>query len=178
MSYFRVLGIDPASIRNLGVALLSICDNKINPEFHDTIVFPDFDSDGKRYEYIYNSLKDVILKYKPSVVVMELSMGFGKSFVRQNLQESVGVMKLCCSHLNVPVREIAPKHIKLIVTGSGKAKKNEIKNAVKKIVNIEKPKTEHEADAVASVLTYFVDEKIIDPFHELAKKKRTKNELV
>ena len=172
-----VFGIDPASIRNLGVAFLSVEDRKISVHFHSTVVLPDFETDGARYEGIYNSLENLLIKYKPSVVVMELSMGFGKSFVRQNLQESVGVMKLCCHKLNIPVKEIAPTHIKLIMTGSGKAKKREIINSVKSLVNMEKPKTEHEADAVASVLTYFVDKGLIDPFHDPKPKKKSKKKV-
>lgn len=176
MSYFCVLGIDPASVRNLGVALLSVSDDK-KPlvKFHTTIVLPDFDTDGARYKCIYESLEELLIKYKPSVVVMELSRGFGKSFVRQNLQESVGAMKLCCHNQGIKVEEIAPTHIKLVVAGSGKAKKTEMKKAVQNSVNMEKPKSEHEADAIASVLAYFVDEGLIEPFHEpKTKKKKTK----
>jgi len=171
MENIRVFGIDPASIRNLGIALLTINDDrKPKIEFHTTLVLPDFNTDGARYKSIYDSVNDCLIQYQPNVVVIELSRGFGKSFVRQNLQESVGVMKLCCHNNNIPLVEIAPTHIKLIVAGSGKAKKNEIKNYVKNIINMEKPKTEHEADAIASVLTYLVDQNLIDPFHERKKK--------
>jgi len=172
MSYF-VLGIDPASIRNLGIALVSVDNKKPSVKFHTTVVLPDFDTDGGRYKCIYEAVEDLLVKYKPSIVVMELSMGFGKSFVRQNLQESVGVMKLCCYHQGIAVKEIAPKHIKLIIAGSGNAKKGEVKTWVTKIVDMEKPKTEHEADAIASVITYFVDENMMDPIHE-KKTKTTK----
>jgi len=171
-----VFGIDPASIRNLGVALLFVNEEK-KPEvvLHDTVILPDFDTDGARYKCIYDSLEELLIKYEPSIVVMELSRGFGKSFVRQNLQESVGAMKLCCHNKGIKVVEIAPTHIKLIIAGSGKAKKGDIKKWVKNIVDMDKPKTEHEADAVASVLTYFVDEKMIEPIHEpKIKKKKTK----
>lgn len=175
MSYFFALGIDPASIRNLGVALVAIDDSK-KPEvkLHTTVILPDYDTDGARYKGIYDAVELLINLHKPSIVVMELSRGFGKSFVRQNLQESVGVMKLCCHNHGVGVIEVAPRHIKLIVAGSGNAKKGEIKNWVKNIVNMDKPKTEHEADAIASVLTYFVDTNKMDSIHILDKKKRKK----
>jgi len=177
MSNFCAFGIDPASTRNLGLAFLSIDNRKFSLEFHDTVILPDFDTNGARYKYIYDTLEKLLLKYKPSIVIMELSMGFGKSFVRQNLQESVGVMKLCCHNLGIEVKEIAPKHIKLIVTGSGLAKKEEIKESVKQLVNMEKPKSEHEADAIASILTYFVDAELVDRFHEITKKtKKTKKQ--
>lgn len=174
MSYFSVLGIDPASVRNLGVALLTLEDGKPVVKFHTTIVLPDFETDGGRYKHIYEALEELLIKYKPSVVAMELSRGFGKSFVRQNLQESVGVMKLCCHHQGINVVEIAPKHIKLVVADSGKAKKTAMKKAVKSLVDMEKPKTEHEADAIAGVLTYFVDEELVEPFYERQKKTKKK----
>ena len=181
MSYFFALGIDPASIRNLGVALMAIDEIK-KPEirFHTTIILPDYETDGGRYKSIYDSISDLLSQHKPSVVVMELSRGFGQSFVRQNLQESVGVMKLCCHNHNIPVVEISPKHIKLIVAGSGNAKKNDVKVWVKNIVNMDKPKSEHEADAIASVITYFIDKNMMDAIHIIdpKKKKKKKNELV
>jgi len=176
MSYLTVLGIDPASIRNLGIAIVGVDteSRKFDVKTHYTDVFPDFESDGARLSHAYSVVQKIIEEYKPDVMAVELSMGFGKAFVRQNLQETVGSIKLCCFRNNVLVKEIAPTHIKLIVAGSGKAGKPEMKNWIKKIVGIERPKTEHEADAAASAITYMVDEGLIDPIHEPTVKKKSK----
>ena len=177
MSYITVLGIDPASTRNLGVAIIGFdSDSKsLDIKSHYTEVFPDFESDGQRLEYTYEIIKKIINKYEPDVMAIELSMGFGKAFVRQNLQESVGVIKLCCSRHDIEVCEIAPTHIKLVIAGSGKAKKNEMKKWIEKITNIEKPKTEHEADAAACAITYLIDQGLMDRIHEPVKKTKKKN---
>lgn len=176
MSYVTVFGVDPASIRNLGEAIIGFDSDakELDIKLHTTEVFPDFPTDGKRLEYTYKIIQHIIDVYHPDVLAIELSMGFGKAFVRQNLQESVGVIKLCCSKNGVEVKEIAPTHIKLIIAGSGKAKKTDMKNWIKKIVSIEKPKTEHEADAAASAVTYLVDQGLMDRIHEPVKKQKKK----
>ena len=177
MSTLVVLGIDPASIRNMGAAIL-----EVNTEtrvfkvlWHSTVVLPDFKTDGARLTHIHDEFEKIVDKYKPTVLSIEFSRGFGQSFVRQNLQESCGVIKMCC-HLNdIEVFEPSPNHMKLVIAGSGKAKKADMKIWVKKIApDMDKPKTEHEADAVASALTYLIDEDIIDRIHEIKTKVKKK----
>jgi crossover junction endodeoxyribonuclease RuvC len=173
MSELIVLGIDPASIRNMGAAILKVDVEKRKFEvvWHSTVVLPDFETDGARLSHIYEEFQKILDEYNPSVMAIEMSRGFGKSFVRQNLQESVGVIKMCCHRGDVKVVEPAPNHIKLVIAGSGKAKKKDMKIWVKKIVpDMEKPKTEHEADAVGSALTFLIDEDYIDRVHEPKKK--------
>ena len=46
MSNFCAFGIDPASTRNLGLAFVSIDNRKFSLEFHDTVILPDFDTNG------------------------------------------------------------------------------------------------------------------------------------
>jgi Holliday junction resolvasome RuvABC endonuclease subunit len=174
MSQLTVLGIDPASIRNMGAAILKVDTEARSFEvaWHSTVVLPNFETDGARLSHIYDEFQKILDEYNPTVMAIELSRGFGKSFVRQNLQESVGVIKMCCHRNDVEVIEPAPNHIKLVIAGSGKAKKKDMKFWVKQIApDMEKPKTEHEADAVGSALTYLIDEDFIDRVHEVKKKK-------
>ena len=179
MSKLIILGVDPASIRNLGIAILSADTETrtMSVLLNTTVILPDFATDDERLHYIYCKMDEIIIQNNPSVMSIELSQGFGKSFVRKNLQECVGVIKLCCFNNKVKVIEKAPTHIKLIVSGSGKSKKPEMKRWIKKITGIEAKKTEHEADAAASVITYLVDENIIDRIHEpVVKSKKKKTE--
>ena len=158
MSYFYVMGIDPASIRNLGVAMLRFDTNtkRIEVVVHTTEILP------KKYHD----------EYKPKVLAVERSTGFGKSFVRQNLQESAGVMKMFCHQKNIRVDEISPKHIKLMISGSGNASKNEVIKAVMDYTGMEKSKTEHEADAVASAIVFLIDEGMLAEIHPGTYKSR------
>jgi crossover junction endodeoxyribonuclease RuvC len=162
------MGIDPASIRNLGVGIVvaDIDNRSFDVKLHTTVVLPDFKTDAARLKYIYGQIEDVIKEYNPTILAIELSMGFGKSFVRKNLQESVGVIKLCCENYGIQVVEEAPTHMKLVIAGSGKASKTDMKQWIKIATKLEKPKTEHEADAVATALTFMIDEDYIDPIHE------------
>jgi crossover junction endodeoxyribonuclease RuvC len=174
MSYFYVMGIDPASIRNLGVAMLRFDTNtkRIEVVVHTTEILPNVKTDGERLLYIYELMKKYHDEYKPKVLAVERSTGFGKSFVRQNLQESAGVMKMFCHQKNIRVDEISPKHIKLMISGSGNASKNEVIKAVMDYTGMEKSKTEHEADAVASAIVFLIDEGMLAEIHPGTYKSR------
>jgi crossover junction endodeoxyribonuclease RuvC len=174
MSYFYVMGIDPASIRNLGVAMIRFdTDTKeIKVEVHTTEILPDVECDGERLRYIYGLMKKYYDLYKPKVLAVERSTGFGKSFVRQNLQESAGVMKMFCFEHKIKVDEISPKHIKLMISGSGNASKKEVIQSVMDYTGMGKSKTEHEADAVASAIVFLIDEGALPEFHPGTYKSR------
>jgi crossover junction endodeoxyribonuclease RuvC len=167
MSFFYVMGIDPASIRNLGVAMVRFdtVTKEIIVSAHTTEILPDVESDGERLRYIYGLMKKYWDNYKPKVLAVERSTGFGTSFVRQNLQESAGVTKMFCYEKGIVVDEVSPTHIKLMIAGSGKASKKEVIQAVMDYTGMEKSKTEHEADAVASAIVYLIDEGLLPEFH-------------
>jgi Holliday junction resolvasome RuvABC endonuclease subunit len=162
------MGIDPASIRNLGVAMVKFDTNtrEIQVVEHTTEILPDFDTDGGRLAYIHGIMKRYHDRYDYKVLAVERSTGFGQSFVRQNLQESAGVMKLFCHNNKVKVNEVAPTHIKLMITGDGKAPKAVVIQSVMDYTGMAKSKTEHEADAVATAIVYLVDEGLLPEIHE------------
>lgn len=177
-----VMGIDPASVRNLGLGIV-VADKEsrsFRVDVHTTVVLPEFKNNGDRLKYTYDKVEAIIKEHNPEILAIELSLGFGNAFVRQNLQESVGVIKMCCSIHGVEVVQEAPTHMKLIIAGSGKATKSDMKKWIKIATKLDKPKTEHEADAVATALTYLIDEDVIDPIHEKKenlkpkRKKKTK----
>ena len=174
MSYF-IIGVDPASKRNMGIGVLKIEDyENFKVILHKTEVFPDFDSDGERLDYTYNILNKLFKEYEISYLSMESSTGFGKSFVRSNLQEGAGVMKLCAFHNKVEVVTPSPKHIKCVITDNGNAKKNLMKKAIAELANIENADTEHECDAVGVALTCAIDKEILKPFYIREKRKKKK----
>jgi len=168
-----IIGVDPASERNLGLAVCHIDDfGKLTTILHKTEVLPDFETAGGRLNYTYGIFQKYFDEYEPKILAVELSMGFGKAFVRRNLLENVGVMKLCCFKNGVEVVEIAPKHIKLVVTGSGVAKKNEVIKGVMDYTGIGKPNTDHEADALAAIITYLIDVGTLEEIYPGTKKKK------
>jgi crossover junction endodeoxyribonuclease RuvC len=152
-----VIGLDPSSYRNCGWAVLRLVDNKLvlMKKFTQTIT-RDQDDIG-RLKDIYDQTQALIDEFKPHALVVERSMGGGMQFVRNNLAETVGVVKLCCFLNKVKVYEVSPAHIKKIIAGHGRAKKPHIKANIVATFGLAKAGPEHECDAAAFAISHLVD---------------------
>lgn len=118
----------------------------------------------------------MVKSHSIKILCVERSMGFGMAFVRNNLSETVGVVKLACHDMGVLVVELSPAHLKKIIAGHGKAKKTHIKKNVVAAFNLKTAGAEHECDAVALALTCYIDlgwkgYKINVPFSKVKAKK-------
>lgn len=114
-----------------------------------------------RLQKIYEETLTLINTHKPDVFVFE------KVFFATNAKTAIavgqaqGVMLLAASHAKVTVFEYAPGTIKKVITGSGRANKKEVQEAVRKIlgkhVKSEKNKKTHfdnAADGLAIAMTH------------------------
>jgi len=156
----KILSLDPASLKNLGIAILEIKKNNIKIIDHFTHVFKsNLENKEQRLVETKKIITKLIKKHNINQVLMELSLGFGKAFVRSQIIEITGVIKLVACEKKVNVKEIAPTRIKKLVTGSGKSKKTEMKKSIMERFNINKKDTgtEHEVDAIGVALAYFIE---------------------
>ena len=70
------------------------------------------------------------------------------------LGEVRGVIRLTAKNMGVSISEIKPTEVKSALTGSGRASKEQIKRAVRRILHIEDAiKSDHVSDAMALALT-------------------------
>jgi crossover junction endodeoxyribonuclease RuvC len=152
-----IIGLDPSSYRNCGWAVLKVTNNKLVllKKFTQTITRDQ--NDIGRLKDIYDQTQALIDEFKPDGLVVERSMGGGLQFVRNNLSETVGVVKLCCYINNVKVYEVSPAHIKKIIAGHGRAKKPHIKANIVAAFGLTKAGPEHECDAAAFAISHLVD---------------------
>lgn len=150
-----ILGVDPASIKNTGLAIYHSDDNSV--VYTEALVF-NSDHPGQRLFIFKNALQQVLGTYLPSLIAIEYSGGFGLSFVRKNLNEFVGVLKLIAFENRFEVKEFTPTHIKKVITGSGKATKKELRAALVK-KNLTTEKNEHIIDAIALALVASLEKK-------------------
>lgn len=146
-----VLGIDPASFKNMGLCVAEIGNEKMKILMRTTKIFNvNKDNKDERFIDIKETIDNIIDKYKVEVIVFERTK-FGLSFVMSQIYETIGVIKLESQIKGVRLIEVSPMTAKKIITGSGKAKKNEVMDCVKKEFQIEKKdlSSDHEADAIA-----------------------------
>jgi crossover junction endodeoxyribonuclease RuvC len=165
----KILGIDPGTATT-GFGFIDIIGDSQKVGLWGLI---ETDKNGfkeKRLEIIYKETLSLIKTHKPDCFVME------KVFFATNAKTAIavgqaqGVMLLAASKAHVEVFEYAPGTIKKVITGSGRANKKEVQQAVRKILGNQVKSKAHKkthfdnaADALAIALThaYRLNNKIV-----------------
>ncbi len=114
-----------------------------------------------RLHEIYTQMNDLILKFKPDVLIMEKVFFATNAKTVIRVGQAQGVILLSAAHANIKVFEYAPGTIKKMISGSGRSNKKEMQIAIRKIlgpkVRSEKHKKTHfdnAADALAIAVTH------------------------
>ena len=129
------LGIDPG-IRNTGWGIVCQQGSKLSYVAHGVIKPSTKSSDAKRLDYIASDLNKVIERYQPNFSSIE------KIFVHANAESALklgmarGVAMQVVASAGIPLTELAARLIKKILSGSGKADKNQVKYMVQKLLNV------------------------------------------
>jgi crossover junction endodeoxyribonuclease RuvC len=104
---------------------------------------------------IYVELKELLRKWGPELLVVEevfVLKEFPKAAIL--LGEVRGVIYLAAQEMEIDVMEVKPTEVKSALTGSGRAGKDQVKKAIRRILRIENPLTSsHAGDALALALT-------------------------
>jgi crossover junction endodeoxyribonuclease RuvC len=108
-----------------------------------------------RLKIIYDALKGLLEKWNPGLLVLE-EVFVLKQFPKAAIQlgEVRGVVYLAAQEMDIPVMEVKPTEVKSSLTGSGRADKEQMKRAIRRILKIENPlHSSHAGDALALALT-------------------------
>ncbi len=148
-----ILGIDPGLAR-VGFGLIKITSQKEITMLDCGIIKTDKEkSEGERLFEISNDLTELIEKWEPNLAAVE-KFFFYKSSTTISVVQARGVLIMTLARLKIPIVEFPPMQIKLAVTGSGRARKDEVLDAVIRELNLEKPpRPDDAADALAIALT-------------------------
>jgi crossover junction endodeoxyribonuclease RuvC len=102
---------------------------------------------------IARDLRVLIRQWQPDLAVVE-KFFFYRSSTTISVVQARGVVMMTLARFRVPVAEFPPMQIKLALTGSGHAQKDEILDAVMRELNLDHPpKPDDAADALAAALT-------------------------
>jgi crossover junction endodeoxyribonuclease RuvC len=149
----RILGIDPGTA-NTGYGLIE-SKTKIKYLDHGIIQTTPDDCPGERLRQINNNLARVIRKYKPDFIAIEKVYFFVNKKSVIKVSQAKGSLLLTAAKKKIPVKEYSPITIKSVITGNGRAKKEEVGEFVRKILKLKEiPKPDHAADALAAAITY------------------------
>ena len=148
----RILGIDPGLAR-VGFGVVQV--NKKHKEMLDCGIietYPD-QPEGDRLVEISKDLRLLIRKWKPNLAVVE-KFFFYRSSTTISVVQARGVLIMTLTRFKIPIVEFPPMQIKLALTGSGRASKNEVLEAVMRELQLSKPpRPDDAADALAIALT-------------------------
>jgi len=145
-----ILGIDPGLTR-CGVAVIQqSAGRKVSMLFVDTFKTPPDMPLEDRIFRISEGIEAVIKRFKPSSLAIE------RVFAQANLRSVMGVAQISgvvlylAKKYELPVSFHTPSEVKAAVTGSGRAEKAQIGQAVMKILDLKEiPKPADSADALA-----------------------------
>ena len=148
----RIIGIDPGLAR-VGYGLIEVINN--NKKLLDCGIIETkkgIKEEIRLFE-IYEDLKKLTNEWHPDLAAVE-KFFFYKSSTPISVVQARGVIMMTLGSLNIPISEYAPAQIKLAITGSGKATKQEVLNSVMLSLNLKNaPKPDDSADALAIALT-------------------------
>ncbi len=153
MVKLRAIGVDPGLLRT-GYAIVEVSEKRgIVREWNSFSTNPK-ESIPRRLQGIYINFKKFLKKWNPQLLILEDVYVLSK-YPKAALQLGAvrGVLTLAAAIENIEVMELKPTEVKMALTGNGRANKDQVEKAVRKILKIkEKIKPEHASDALALAL--------------------------
>ena len=150
----RILGIDPGyAIVGYGALSFSGCNYQaltsgaILTEAHTPF--------EERLKTVYEGMNNLIEKVKPDALAIESLYFQNNQKTAIRVAEARGVILLCAKLANIPVFEYTPLQVKTAVTGYGKAKKPQVMEMTKRLLNLSRmPRFDDTCDALAVAICH------------------------
>lgn len=157
-SVYRVLGIDPG-LQTTGYAVLEATDT--GPKICEAGVIRSADGRdpadmAQRVKALYDGVIEVFQQWSPSVLVVEqLYAHYDHPRTAILMAHARGAYFLAGAQNGVPVLSYAATRVKKLITGSGRAGKEQMQHAVTRELGLAKPPEPHDvADALAIALCH------------------------
>lgn len=155
----RVLGIDPG-IAIMGYGIIDDNDGDLSAVEYGALVTPAKHGTPERLRTLYEGVVDLIERYKPTEVAVEL-------FVARNLKTALmvgqarGVALLAAANKYLPVYEYTPLEVKQRVSGYGRGEKRQVQEMVRLQLGLNCiPKPDDAADALAVAICHISESRL------------------
>ncbi len=148
----RILGIDPGS-RLTGFGVLDVAGSSADYVASGTVRTID-GSFPERLRSIYESVGDIVARYRPDVVAIESVFMHKNAGSALKLGQARSAALCATFSLDVEVHEYAPREIKQAIVGTGAATKDQVQHMVVALLKLDSPPAEDAADALAAALCH------------------------
>ena len=147
---FTAVGVDPG-LAATGIAVIEVIEGKGYTRTWDTLSTKSKEPISKRLEVLYNGIVEIFTKWNASVLIVE-DVFFLPKFPKAAMQLGAvhGILNLAAALKNIEVVEMKPTEVKKALTGNGRAPKDQVERAVRRMCGItEEIKPDHASDALA-----------------------------
>lgn len=155
-----ILGIDPGTATT-GYGFINVLDDGLHVDKWGLI---ETDKNGfkeHRLEKIFEDTLTLLKQHKPDCFVIEKIFFSNNAKTAIAVGQAQGVMLLAAGKAGVKIFEYAPGTIKKMITGSGRANKKEVQQAIRRILGNHVKSKAHKkthfdnaADALAIAMTH------------------------
>ncbi len=153
------MGVDPGT-NVMGYGILGIKGKKAEMIALGVIELSKFESHYLRLKRIYDRILSLVEQYLPDEMAIEAPF-FGKNVQSMlKLGRAQGVAMAAALARDVPITEYEPRKIKMAITGTGAASKEQVREMLKRILNIKEsqllPQLDS-TDALAAAVCHFYE---------------------
>ena len=150
----RVLGIDPG-LAIVGYSVLDIIKDENILVSSGSIQTDKTKTDAQRLFEIETDLQTIIEKYKPDAASVEKLFYFKNQKTIIPVAEARGVILSTLEKNSLKISEFTPIEVKQMITGYGRASKEEVAKIVEMSIKYKKlPKLDDTLDSIAIALCY------------------------
>ncbi len=150
----RILGIDPG-LAIVGYSVLDINKDENILETSGSIQTDKSNTDAQRLLEIEADMQTIIDMYKPDVASIEKLFYFKNQKTVIPVAEARGVILSVLQKNEIPIFEYTPIEVKQVITGYGRATKEEVAKIVEMSIKYKKlPKLDDTLDSIAIALCY------------------------
>ena len=156
-----IMGVDPGT-NVMGYGVIKVVGSKAQMVAMGVIDMIKMDDPYLRLGHIYDRVDGLINSYLPDELAIEAPF-FGKNIQSMlKLGRAQGVAIAAAIRRDVPIHEYAPMKIKMALTGTGTASKEQVAGMLQRILKLnasEMPKYMDATDALAAAYCHFMQMK-------------------
>ena len=153
-----ILGIDPGTTI-MGFGLIKVEKDKMELIQMHELQLKKYDNHYIKLKHIFSRTLGLIEEYHPDQIAIEAPF-FGKNVQSMlKLGRAQGVAMAAGLYREVPITEYSPKKIKMAITGSGNASKEQVAKMLQSLLKIKQlPKNLDATDGLAAAVCHFFNQ--------------------